>query len=189
MNSTNSGLTLTLSNLLAAEGNKTGAVAVLEKALGVAPNESALRYSLGVLRMALGQPDLAVSNWQIVATNDPSFPWSHSALAYVYRRAGRLADTLVESKKYAERLPEDPLARNDLGYTYYLLGQYDQAIREYQAGIGLDPNNGLIHYNLAVTYNATGRKSDAINACLKARACGYLGDPRFLATLSAPETK
>jgi tetratricopeptide (TPR) repeat protein len=180
---TNVDLMVAMSGILNAEHNATGAVAVLERALVIAPHQSIARYNLACLYHGLGRLDLAVSNCQIVAVSDPSFPWSHNMLGQVYGGAGRLDEALAEFTKYVERLPEDPIGHNDLGYTYFLLKRHEDAIREYQTALALDPQNGLMHYNLALAYDAQGNKVEALKACLKAQSCGYAGNPQFLEML------
>jgi Flp pilus assembly protein TadD len=95
----------------------------------------------------------------------------------------------MEYQEYSRRLPEDAAAHNDLGYTYYRLRRFDEAVSEYETSLKLNPKAGLAYYNLALVYYAEGDKTNALDACLKAVANGYSGDPKFIAALHASETK
>lgn len=171
--------------LLADEGNITGAVKVLEHTVQMYTNDSSSRFNLAHYYEALGRQSLAVSNWLLIATNDPSFPVVHQRLALTYARTGHLQEALTEFRQYADLVPADATAHNDVGYTYYQLGKHDEAIREYEAGIACNPGLGIIYYNLALAYYAKGWLRDAAKCCEKAKIAGYPGDPRFTRLLPA----
>ncbi|MFQ5900081.1 MAG: tetratricopeptide repeat protein [Thermodesulfobacteriota bacterium] len=61
-----------------------------------------------------------------------------------------------------ENYPDVPIVHNNLGTVYAEQGRLDDAVREYQITLRLDPNYVKAHYNLGVTYAKQGKLNDAI---------------------------
>ena len=54
------------------------------------------------------------------------------------------------------------LGPNGTFYSYYGLGNYQEAVDDFSKAIELDPKNGKAYYNRAIVYGALGRNKDAI---------------------------
>jgi len=74
----------------------------------------------------------------------------------------RLTDQLTYYKQMADADPSNPKHRVDLGYTYFLKGDNEKAIKEYFAAIDLDDNYFNAYLNLGIVYNAEERLNDAL---------------------------
>ena len=65
--------------------------------------------------------------------------------------------------------PEDPELRVKLGFTYAHLERADDAQREFETAVRLDPKKAIAHYMLGLIYEKKGLKAQAIaawKACL-----------------------
>lgn len=68
-----------------------------------------------------------------------------------------------------KKAPEDTELRVKLGFTYAHLERTDDAQREFEAAVRLDPKKAMAHYMLGLIYEKKGLKAQAIaawKACL-----------------------
>jgi tetratricopeptide (TPR) repeat protein len=80
-------------------------------------------------------------------------------------------DVLFKEKKYEEALKEfiaatqlnvvSPLAANNVGYTYFKMGQFETAIHWFEKTIALDPKRALAYGNLGDAALSLNRKDEA----------------------------
>jgi tetratricopeptide (TPR) repeat protein len=66
-----------------------------------------------------------------------------------------------QSSEYQNTDGNDPTFHNQLGLTYFAIGEYDKAIAEYKQAICIDPNYIDAHYNLAVVYGKGGESRNS----------------------------
>lgn len=74
-------------------------------------------------------------------------------------------------KYYTEQVdlkPNDPNNRVQLGFTYFLKKDYDEAIKQYNTAINLDKNDYNAYLNLAIVYDRENRANDALEMAAKA---------------------
>lgn len=67
------------------------------------------------------------------------------------------------------KAPEDPELRVKLGFTYAHLERADDAQREFEAAVRLDPKKAIAHYMLGLIYEKKGLRAQAVaawQACL-----------------------
>ncbi|MDP4169669.1 MAG: tetratricopeptide repeat protein [Bacillota bacterium] len=67
-----------------------------------------------------------------------------------------------------DQKPNDPLLRVQLGFTYFLKGDTDSAINEYNTAKSLDPNNFDAYLNLSIAYDKENRTDEALQMAVKA---------------------
>lgn len=79
-----------------------------------------------------------------------------------------LKQQLDYNKSLVDQKPNDPGLRVQLGFTYFLLGDDDQAIKEYQTAKNLDKKNYQAYLNLAIVYDKENRPDDALQMAQKA---------------------
>ena len=106
--------------------------------------------------------DLAVKHakQQVAITKEAYY---YIELGLVYLEGYELEEAEVAFKKAIELNPKDLYAYNNLGFTYKLLGRYEEAISLYQKAVGLMSGNETIlpHANLATCYLILGRYDEA----------------------------
>jgi len=74
----------------------------------------------------------------------------------------RLNDQLAYYKQMVDSDPSNPKHLVDLGYTYFLKGDNEKAIKEYFAALNLDDNYYSAYLNLGIVYNDEERLDDAL---------------------------
>ncbi len=65
---------------------------------------------------------------------------------------GRHTEAIAELKRALELDPLSPVITTDLGFAYFLAGQYDAAYAQYQKVLATDPDFLPVHYQLASYY-------------------------------------
>jgi len=80
----------------------------------------------------------------------------------------RVDGQLEYLKQKAQSEPTDPKTRVELGYTYYLKGQNDQAIQELNQAALLDPKNFDAYYNYGLVMLKEKRYDEALQKFQKA---------------------
>lgn len=81
--------------------------------------------------------------------------------------ADQLAKQLSYYKAQVDQKPNDPQIRINLGYTYYLQGDTDKAIEQYNIAKNLDKNNFSAYLNLALAYDKQGSNDKALQNAIK----------------------
>jgi len=108
-----------------------------------------------------------ISNWAIIPEN--------ISLATTYYNLGKAyegSDTQDEAMKYYEaalkKVPDFPLAHNNLGILLINRGQYQQAINHFSRAVIHEPNFTDAQSNLGAALSEIGRTSEAIHHLKKA---------------------
>jgi tetratricopeptide (TPR) repeat protein len=74
----------------------------------------------------------------------------------------RVNEQLTYYKNKVEEQPNDPQQRVNLGYTYFLKGKNDEAIKQYKVALDLDKNYYDAYLNLGIVYNDEDRFDEAL---------------------------
>lgn len=82
-------------------------------------------------------------------------------LALVERRARHSDAEIGDLEKVVAQCPESRDARRELGISYYQQHRPDDAIEQFKALQGIDPDDLAAHYNLAILYRRKGMKHQA----------------------------
>jgi tetratricopeptide (TPR) repeat protein len=80
----------------------------------------------------------------------------------------QLKQRLDHAKSEVDSKPNDPKARVDLGYAYFLNEDNEDAIKQYKVALDLDENDYNAHLNLGIVYNDEKRFDDALQSAMKA---------------------
>jgi Flp pilus assembly protein TadD len=89
-------------------------------------------------------------------------------LGVLYDRNGNQARALVEFQKALKAHPKDADLLNDLGYSYYNRGQWQDAERYLRQAVAAVPTHKRAWTNLGMTLAQQGRESDSLEAFGKA---------------------
>ncbi len=128
-----------------------------------------------------GNYDGAIGIYDQAVKTDPTrdLLWANLGAAYLGKakkshgaEQKQVAEQGAEAlKKASEIKPTDAAYHNNLAQAYTLSGRNDDAIKEYQQCLQLDPANaGDYNFNLGAVYTNTGKVDDAIAAFDKAIA-------------------
>jgi tetratricopeptide (TPR) repeat protein len=80
----------------------------------------------------------------------------------------QLKERLDHAKAVADQKPNDPQARVELGYAFFLNNDNDEAIKEFKLALDLDKKNYNAYLNLAIVYKDEKRYDDALKNAVKA---------------------
>ena len=130
-----------LGDKYAALGDSTNAVVYYKKALRLDPSQTEVRYNLAIMLNRLGKAELAITEFENVLSQNPkhTLALANSAAYYINKKNPYIAIIFLE--KVLETKPDFHQARFQLAKIYELVDQKDDAIKEYQELIRLDPKN------------------------------------------------
>jgi tetratricopeptide (TPR) repeat protein len=81
--------------------------------------------------------------------------------ALVERNEGNLDLAIADLQSVLKSYPKSRDALRELGFSFYQQHKYPQALVEYEALQGVDPDDLAAHYNLAILYRRLGNKEKA----------------------------
>lgn len=121
----------------------------------------------------------AIKNLRKSIELNPGLAPAYEMLGICFSRTGKREEAIgIFRKGIAIDGNRDSLF-NSLGYTYYLVKWYDQALKAYGQALTLNPDFALCHYNKALVHYAFGQFSLAEQHLKTATALGYEGAPAF----------
>lgn len=173
-----------LGNLYYEQGNYPEAYAAFRSAAEAEPQNSAALLGLGRTLIRLRQYVPAVDTLKRLSTQEPQNVSAQVALAQAYQAQyvgtsdrSKLDDVLglaLSALDKAEAVSRSgdtaqldvnlSKVYNERGYIYRLQGKYPQAIAAFQKASSLNPDNGIILYNLGDMYYAAGNLPQAVNS-------------------------
>lgn len=71
-------------------------------------------------------------------------------------------DVVAKYQAEVSATPSNADAQTGLGWGYYGQRQYAEAARAFEAALGIDPNHLEARYGLALTYKASGARTNAV---------------------------
>lgn len=80
----------------------------------------------------------------------------------------RVAQQLAFYQAKVDAEPKVPENRVNLGYTYYLTGKYDEALKQFQIAADIDPKYAGAHYNMGTVYQEQKKYDEALESFSKA---------------------
>ena len=100
----------------------------------------------------------------------PKHPFGWKVLGAVFKRLGRVNESLAPKQKAVELSPSDADAHNNLGITLQELGRLDEAEVSYRQAIALKPDYAEVYNNLGTTLRELGWLDDSEASYKKAIA-------------------
>ena len=133
-----------------------------------------VRYALGTSNYALGRFSEAAADWETVRTRHPEYAPVYFDLADAYVQLKDRAKAIAVLRAAKERWPLDAEVYNDLGTVQAAAGATDEAIRTFQEGTQVAPNEPTTYLNLAAALDLKYTSQRRYNADAKR----YLGNDR-----------
>ncbi len=140
---------------LADEQNWNGkyfeAISSLQHAIELDPNFARAYSNLAAVYNNSGQPGLAAEAAQKafeLRERVSEREKLHIIDQYYSKALGDLTKSIEAMQLCIQKYPRDVFARNNLGYRYNALGQYEQAMEEFRVAIRLNPNYGNPYLNM-----------------------------------------
>ena len=118
-------------------------------------DQAATTYAqLGKYHLERGDLNLAITAYTYAISLDKQQLDSRNGLATIYARQGNLDDAKSILLQLVTEFPAVAYPYNNLGYVYYLQGDYAQAIATLQRAIAIDADNARAQNNLRMAQAA-----------------------------------
>lgn len=143
-------------------GDANGALASLQKAVALLPNDPEVHSALGIARLATGKADEAVASLQKASELDPGSAARHGNYGTVLLMRGRVPDAVKEYRLAVRIQPDDARSHSDLGTALLGDNKVQEALVELQKAIALDPNRATFHSNYGYALQIKGDMQQAI---------------------------
>ena len=141
------------------------AVAELNRALALKPDEPRVMDALGLVFYARQDLSRAMSYFRKVLEIDPKFSQTHNNLGSIYWRLGRWDEAIREfSLALADPIYLTPeAAYNNRGVAYLAQGKLDAAVQDFRRAVDVKPDFGQARHNLGLALLRRNRVGEAIN--------------------------
>lgn len=135
------------------------ALEAYENVLQHDPGSLGVRWSKWSLLIRMGQPDMAIEEFQRIAKQDGQNPLVHVRLAHELRTLDRLEESAKEYKLATELVPDLPGWRLSLARALFDILKYDEARKEVETVMRMVPRGSPVEIAarnlLMVVYGAT----------------------------------
>ncbi len=168
--------TCELGNATRGLGDLTAAIDLYRQSLTLDPTHPVARFNLGLAYAELGESEASLAAFDVAAQLDPSDADIQVERGRALFELGRQAEAIEAYQAALELRPGNSEAFSGLGLTYYSLGVYDTAVAHYLRVVESEPVDPWPQYNLAVTFDAAGRRAEADAAMRQAWEL-VAGDP------------
>jgi VWFA-related protein len=133
-------------------GDVKGAKAGLVAAASHPSARPWMRYVLGWAEYALSEYAAAVTSWEQVRQAVPEFQAVYFDLVDGYLQQGEYGQAVTVLRAAEQRWPRDVEVYNALGVVQLGRGAIDDAVKSFEKGVAIDPNDATASYNLAKTH-------------------------------------
>jgi tetratricopeptide (TPR) repeat protein len=158
-----------LASLLREEGDPAGGGKVFDQAVQAFPENSKVFFEYGLYLDRLGKSDEAVAKMEQVLTMTPEDAYALNYVGYTWADRGiNLEKALEYVKRAVDLKPDDGFVRDSLGWVYFKMGKYPEAVKELEAAAGMQPDDPTIQEHLGDAYQKDGQVQKAVEAYGKA---------------------
>ena len=134
---------------IARDGDKAKALQLLERAIALAPDSSALRFQTGLLHLAQGNTKDARDYLEQCTRLAPDFPDGWAQLSALQAKSGEKTAALRTLMAGLAQCPRSPGLHLMRAHTLRESGQNGEAIEEFRESIRLRPNEADAYIELA----------------------------------------
>jgi tetratricopeptide (TPR) repeat protein len=125
--------------LYAEQGRTKEAIAVLERAAALAPDDAANQFNLGFVLQKAGRHEDAIARMSRAVELRPSLDRAWYGLGISLIHTGRFRDAIERLTEAARLQPFNPFARYQLAAAWFKLGEPEKVRAEYRKLKGFDP--------------------------------------------------
>jgi predicted Zn-dependent protease len=142
--------------ILAAEGRRNEALALLESAATEHPSEAALWIGLAKLHQEFGHPEEAAATLRRAVQMDPGSAAVHAALAHLLSDQGQPSEALAAAYEALRVDPREASANLETGRALLALGRPSEAIEYLRSSYRRIPGDQETRLALAAAYEMSG---------------------------------
>ena len=158
--------------------NSAQSADVLEQIMKT-PMSAGACVNYGLEKIREGKRDDALYYFQKAIEINPQMGTAHENIGILYSQMNQRTKAMEHFLKAAEFKPDDPNSWNNLGYTCFLEKDFQQAMFYYNKALQCAPQNGLVHYNIALLHYEMQKYNEAWKSLQIAILNGYTGSPEF----------
>jgi tetratricopeptide (TPR) repeat protein len=163
-----------LAKIYAAGNALDDAQAQYEKVLAKAPDDVASHMMLGTICQIKKDNTGSEKHYRTALELKPKFAPAANNLAYLLsQKADRYDEAYAFASIAKERLPDDPMVMDTLGWIYYKKGLFDLAAIELTESADKLKDNAIVQYHLGMTYYQKGQNDLAKEQLRKALALDH----------------
>lgn len=153
-----------LSSLYQEQGDKFGAIGVMEAATTVYPENHQLFFEYGLLLEKSGMYERALIKMERVLQLQPNHAEALNFIGYTWAdRNIRLDEALDYILKANKLKPNNGFIVDSLGWVYFRLGKYDEAASYLKKSLTLQPDDPHIYDHLGDVYRALKKFEKALD--------------------------
>ncbi|RFC35454.1 MAG: putative O-linked N-acetylglucosamine transferase, SPINDLY family [Candidatus Nitrotoga sp. LAW] len=164
-------------------GNLERALAYLDQAIALSPQESRNHFLRGLTLEDLHRPDEAVVSLQNAIRVKPDYAEAYNNIGIILHDQKRFEQAAANFRDAIHHKPDYSGAYNNLGTSLRALGDFAGAQQQFAQAVLLKPDYALAHYNLGIAYLNMGQLNPAetsFNQALRLKpdhvqAYNYLG--------------
>ncbi len=151
-----------LATIQSARGDAPAAIATIEKAMSVSPNNPVLCRQCGDIYFNSRQLKKAIRWYRTADSIRPNNPQIKNNLAVALRDSGSLKESIDILEGIICAHPDHSLPHRNLGDALRLQGKLDLAIDKYKQAAKLDPKDAATENSLGITFSMMGNIDDGI---------------------------
>jgi predicted O-linked N-acetylglucosamine transferase (SPINDLY family) len=136
--------------LLWAQGSPDEALAAMQTAAHLMPQDAETHYNLGTTLIKFERFEEAETCLKRALEIDPGFAAPHARLGNVYQLQGRNAEAEASIRSAISLRPDDAAAYDELGFLLWLKGENEPALSCIRRSIEINPDNAHGFSNLLV---------------------------------------
>ena len=151
-----------LGSVLHAAGRHQDALAELDSAILLSPDDFEAHFSRGTALHALGRHDEAIASYLAAQRIEPGVAVLHHNLGLAYQGAGHPTDAAIHFRKALELNPGHHPSRRSLAEALARSGDHDAAVVEFGRALATDPKAADLHNAIGLSLLAVGRAESAV---------------------------
>ena len=136
-------------------------ISAMNDLLAQYPRDKHLNYAAGRWLLQRQQYQNAQKAVERALAVDPAYPPALNVLGYAYARTGQFAKAFAAMEKYTAVLPNEANPQDSYAEVFEIAGDFERAVKHYQAALRIDPKFYPSQGGLADTYSLMGRQEAA----------------------------
>jgi len=148
------------------EGDVTGALTELTRAIEIYPDDPAYRNALGLAYLARGMNEEAKAEMRKAIELKPDYSEAHVSLSAVYMVERRWDDVIAESREALKNIfyTTQEYAWYNMGQAQYSKGDYGASAESFKKAVEMNPRYAPAYYSMGQALEKMDRGKEAADA-------------------------
>lgn len=155
-------------------GRLEEAIEVLETGITLAEVPNAAWYFLGDAYYSMGSFDKALKVYEDFLQKSPNDVLALVSIGYIFLEQKNIGKALQVWQRAAEIAPENTEVRLSLAYGLHLNEEFNEALKQVDYVLGVEPKNGIAHQRKGLVLHALGKIEAAETEFRQASSLGYI---------------